>query len=153
MSDSETLERVASKGKAVNYEAVIPSVLKAMAMVNEAMAASGFDRTIHHLVQLRASQINGCAYCVKMHTREARDDGETRERLDRLIVWEHVGDFTARERAALAWTEALTVLDPKTNLEALRTELREQFSEAEIGILTGTIAQINLWNRIAVSRH
>lgn len=153
MSDSKTLERVASNGKAVNYEAVIPNVLKAMAMVNEAMAASGFDRTIHHLVQLRASQINGCAYCVKMHTREARDDGETSERLDRLIVWEHVGDFTARERAALAWTEALTVLDPKTNLEALRTELREQFSEAEIGILTGTIAQINLWNRIAVSRH
>lgn len=153
MSHSETLERVSSKSKAVNYETVIPNVLQAMAGVNEVMAASGFDRTIHHLVQLRASQINRCAYCVKMHTREAREDGETSERLDRVIVWDHVSDFTARERAALAWTEALTILDPKTNLDVLRAELREQFSEAEIGILTGTIAQINLWNRIAVSRH
>ncbi|NIA70070.1 carboxymuconolactone decarboxylase family protein [Pelagibius litoralis] len=153
MSETKTLERVSPKTKAVNYEAVIPNVLKAMAGVNQVMDASGFERTIHHLVQLRASQINRCAFCVKMHTREAREDGETSERLDRVIVWDQVSDFNPRERAALAWTEALTTLDPKADLDLLRAELREHFSEAEIGILTGTVAMINLWNRIGVSRH
>ena len=153
MSEPDTQQRLASKGKAVNYEAVIPAVLEAMAGVNHALDAGGFDRTIHHLVQLRASQINRCAFCVKMHTREAREDGETSERLDRVIVWDHVSDFTARERAALAWTEALTTLDSRTDLSRLRAALRNHFSEAEIGILTGTVAMINLWNRVAVSRH
>ncbi len=138
---------------AVNYEKEIPGVLQVMAGVHRVMDEHGFDRKIVHLVQLRASQINQCAFCVKMHTREARQDGETNDRLDRVVVWEHVSDFSERERAALAWTEALTVLDKRTDYAALRARLREHFSEQEIGVLTAAVAMINLWNRMQVSRH
>lgn len=137
----------------INYQQQIPEVLQAMADVHTAMDALGFDRPLYHLVQLRASQINRCAYCVKMHTREAREDGESSERLDRVVVWEHVDDFNAREKAALAWTEALTVLDAGTDYAALRDRLRAHFSDKEIGVLTSIVAMINLWNRIQVSRH
>jgi len=137
----------------VDYEHTIPDILKSMAGVNMKMEAHGFDRTIHHLVQLRASQINRCGYCVEMHTREAREDGETGERLDRVIVWDQVDVFTDREKAALAWTEALTNLDRHTDRAALRGRLQTLFSAEEIGILTGTVAMINLWNRINISRH
>ena len=139
--------------KAVRYEQAIPDVLKSMAAVHQAMDEYGFDRTIHHLVQLRASQMNACGYCIKMHTREARQDGESNQRLDRVIVWNQVSDFTPREKAALAWTEALTALNSNVDLSALRDQLRAHFSEQEIGVLTSTIAMINLWNRINISRH
>lgn len=138
---------------AVKYEQQIPDIFTSMAKVHEVMDTYGFDRRIHHLVQLRASQINRCGFCVKMHTREAREDGETGDRLDRVVVWDQVDDFSDRERAALAWTEALTELDPNTDLGALRARLRKHFSEKEIGVLTTTIAMINLWNRINVSKH
>ena len=88
-----------------------------------------------------------------MHTKEARQDGESNERLDRVIVWDHVHDFSEKEKAALAWTEALTVLDRKTEFGALRARLRQHFTEKEIGVLTSVIGMINLWNRIQVSRH
>ena len=142
-----------SDTKTVKYEQVMPDVLESMAGVHQVMDGHGLDRTIHHLVQLRASQINRCGFCVKMHTREAREDGETSERLDQVVVWDQVSDFSDRENAALAWTEALTVLDPKTDLGALRARLRAHFSEEEIGVLTATVAMINLWNRINISRH
>ena len=96
---------------------------------------------------------NVCGFCVKMHTREARQDGETNDRLDRLVVWAHVSDFSEAEKAALAWTEALTLLDPKTDYASLRSRLRQSFSDEEIGALTATIGMINLWNRIQVSAH
>lgn len=137
---------------AVEYEREIPDVLQAMAGVHRAMDAHGLDRKLRHLVRLRASQINGCAHCVKLHLKEARQDGEANERLDRLVVWDQVADFSAREAAALAWTEALTVLDRKTDLAALRARLRTQFTDEDIGVLTAEIAMINLWNRIQVSR-
>lgn len=139
--------------KPINYLQAVPGVIDALSQVHVVMDRLGLDRHIHHLVQLRASQINGCGYCVKMHTREARADGETNERLDRLVVWDHVTDFSPRERAALAWTEALTMLDRKTDYGALRAELREHFSDEEIGVLTATVAMINLWNRIQISAH
>ncbi|MGV6873525.1 carboxymuconolactone decarboxylase family protein [Pseudochelatococcus sp. B33] len=137
----------------VNYYKAIPDVFDALMQVKAAIGTHGIDPTLHHLVHLRASQINGCAFCVKMHTREAREDGETNERLDRLVVWEHVDDFSPRERAALAWTEALTQLDRATDYAPLRAALREHFSEVEISALTATIGMINLWNRIQVSLH
>ncbi|WP_437971963.1 carboxymuconolactone decarboxylase family protein [Sorangium sp. So ce260] len=142
-----------SEQSAVKYQQVIPDVLQALAGVHRVMDGHHFDRKIIHLVQLRASQINQCAFCVKMHTKEARQDGETNDRLDRVVVWEHVSDFNERERAALAWTEALTVLDRRTDYAALRARLREHFSEEEIGVLTAAVAMINLWNRIQVSSH
>lgn len=139
--------------KPVNHYKTVPNVFAALEKVHVAIDEHGLDRMLHHLVQLRASQLNGCAYCVKMHTKEARDDGETNERLDRLVVWDHVGDFSAKERAALAWTEALTQIERKTDYGALRAELRAHFSDAEISALTTTVAMINLWNRIQVSAH
>ncbi len=142
-----------SNTSAVNYEKEMPDALRAMADVHKALDTHGFDRTIIHLVKLRASQINRCAFCVKMHTREAREDGETSERLDRVIVWDQVSDFSEREQAALAWTEALTELKHETDFGALRARLREQFSDTEIGVLTAEVGMINLWNRIGVSRH
>lgn len=139
--------------KAVNNEREIPDVLTALAGIHKVMDGHGLDRTIHHLVQLRASQINRCGYCVRMHTREAREDGETSERLDRVIVWDHGSDFSEAEKAALAWTEALTTLDPHIDRGALRARLRQSFSDEQIAALTATIAMINLWNRIAISGH
>ena len=138
--------------RAVAYEREIPDVLQAMAGVHRATEAHGLERKLRHLVHLRASQINRCAHCVKLHTKEARQDGETDERLDRLVVWPEVADFTEREKAALAWTEALTVLDRATDLAALRARLRSHFSDGEIAVLTAEAAMINLWNRIQVSR-
>ncbi|KYF58030.1 alkylhydroperoxidase [Sorangium cellulosum] len=142
-----------SEQSAVKYEQEIPDVLQALAGVHHVLDGYTLERKLIHLVQLRASQINQCAFCVKMHTKEARQDGETNDRLDRVIVWEHVRDFSERERAALAWTEALTVLDRRTDYAALRARLREHFSDREIGALTAAVAMINLWNRIQVSRH
>ena len=139
--------------KAVKYEQEIPDVIAAMAAVQKVMNGQGLDHKIKHLVHLRASQMNRCAFCIKMHTREAREGGETSERLDRVIIWNHVSDFDEREKAALAWTEALTDLDPKAELGPLRARLRQHFSEKEIGALTAEVAMINLWNRIQVSRH
>ncbi len=142
-----------SNAKTIRYEQEIPDILESLAGVHQVIDAHGFDRTIHHLVQLRASQINRCGFCVKMHIEEARQDGETSERLDRVIVWDQVGDFSDRERAALGWAEALTELDPKADLGLLRAGLREHFSDKEIGILTATVAMINLWNRVNISRY
>jgi len=135
------------------YHRIIPDVYAVLEQVHGKIDALELPRALHHLVQLRASQINACGYCVKMHTREARQDGETNERLDRLVAWEHVEDFTPAERAALAWTEALTVLDHRTDYAALRAQLREHFSDSQIGALTAEVAMINLWNRINISNH
>jgi AhpD family alkylhydroperoxidase len=146
-------EFVMSQTRAVQYEREIPDVLKSLASVHPVIDDQGLDRTIRHLVHLRASQLNRCAFCIKMHTREALEDGDTDERLHRVIVWDHVNDFSEREKAALAWTEALTRLDGRTDLGALRAGLRLHFTEREIGALTATIAMVNLWNRFQVSRH
>lgn len=137
--------------KPVRYDLEIPQALEAMAGVHKAIDAEGLDRKLRHLVMLRASQINRCAHCVKMHTREARADGESNERLDRVVVFEQVSDFSEAEKAALAWTEALTTIDPRTDYKALRTRLRAHFTDKEIGLITANIAMINLWNRLQVS--
>ncbi|NYT85228.1 carboxymuconolactone decarboxylase family protein [Pollutimonas harenae] len=137
----------------INHYKIVPDVFTALQNVHRAINIHGLDRTLHHLVQLRASQINACGYCVKMHTREAREDGETNDRLDRLVVWRQVDDFTPRERAALAWTEALTYLDRNVDYATLRGALQEHFSDEEVSALTFTVAMINLWNRIQISTH
>ena len=138
---------------ATNYEQTIPDILQAMANVHQVMDGHKLDMKIRHLVQLRASQINRCGFCIKMHTKEARQNGETSDRLDRVIAWDQVNDFTEAEKVALAWTEALTNLHSGTDLEAIRSRLTEHFSDFEIGALTSEIAMINLWNRINVSKH
>jgi len=138
---------------AFDYQKQIPEILKAWRAAEQAIAAEGLDPLLRHLVKLRASQINGCAFCVKMHLAEARHDGETQERLDRLVVWAQVDDFTAREKVALAWTEALTHLGGNPDLAPLKPALKEHFSDHEIATLTATVAMINLWNRLMVPTH
>ena len=137
----------------VDYRREIPDIIERMVGLEGLIKQHGVDKMLLHLIKLRASQINGCAFCVKMHTKEARDDGETNERLDHLVVWKHVGGYSERERAALAWTEALTGLDAGLEPGPLRAELRRHFSDKEIGALTAAVAMINMWNRIAISTH
>lgn len=121
--------------------------------VEEIMAASDIDPGLHHLVLLRASQINKCGFCVEMHSRDARKVGESNQRLDHLIVWEHVGDFTDQEKAAFAWTEALTQLHKEIDIAPLRKQMQAHFSDAQISTLTSMICMINLWNRLQISNH
>ncbi|MCI4665069.1 MAG: carboxymuconolactone decarboxylase family protein [Neomegalonema sp.] len=135
------------------YDQHIPEVFQAFIGAQTAVSASAIPAQLAHLVRLRASQLNGCAYCVDMHLREARADGERNERLDRLVVWRHVPDFTDREKAALAWVEALTQLKSEASYGPLRAQLRQHFSDKEISSLTVNIAMINLWNRIMASGH
>lgn len=112
------------------------------------------DKKLWALVELRVSQINGCVYCVDLHARQARDEGESQQRLDCLAVWRESRFFDDRERAALAWAEAVTLL-PDTNApDALYDGLDEHFSEQEIVDLTFIISLMNAWNRLAVGfRH
>lgn len=139
----------------VDLEKAMPDVLKGLLEVQASADRLGIDRSMRHLVHLRASQINGCAYCIRLHAREAREDGETDARLDHLAAWRHMPDYTPDERAALDWTEALTELGHRdeAGLGALRARLRLHFSEVQIAALTAQIALINQWNRIAISRH
>lgn len=137
----------------IRYDEHVPDIQQAFEGIEALLASKGFDTSLHHLVKLRASQINGCGFCVKMHTLEARRDGETDKRLDRLVVWRHVKDYTAAEKAALTWTEALTKLDPSCNYEGARAGLLAHFTEQQISVLTSIIVMINLWNRLQVSNH
>lgn len=116
-------------------------------------AANKLEHSLIHLVKLRASQLNGCAFCQHMHANEARSDGEKQSRLDVLPAWKEVPVFSARERAALQWTEQLTLLAQQEIHDRDFNELKNQFSDEEIVNLTAAIVTINAWNRIAVSFH
>ncbi|MFC4762806.1 carboxymuconolactone decarboxylase family protein [Dyella koreensis] len=111
--------------------------------------ASGLENTLIELVLMRASQLNGCAYCLDMHSKDARAAGETEQRLYLLPAWREVSLYSERERAALAWCEALTHLDPHDAVpDALYEQARAQFEESELVNLTLLVTMINSWNRI-----
>jgi AhpD family alkylhydroperoxidase len=117
----------------------------------EGLLAQHVDLTLYHLIKLRASQINGCAYCLAMHTDEATKHGEKVERITALDAWQESPLFSDKERAALAWTEELTLIAEKhASLEAF-DGLKRHFSDDEIGWLILAVVQINSWNRIAIS--
>ena len=120
-------------------------------MQMEALIARNVDRTLYHLVKLRASQINGCAFCLQMHTDEALRHGETPERMMALDAWEESPLYTDKERAALRWTEELTLIADTGASRDSYEELKEHFSAEEISWLISAIVQINSWNRIAIS--
>jgi AhpD family alkylhydroperoxidase len=128
-----------------------PEIMKALLALEEAVQASGLERSLIELVKTRASQINGCAYCIHMHTKDARAHGETEERLYLLSAWQESPLYTDRERAALAWTEAVTLVSQTHVPDDVYAQLRASFSEAEIVKLTMLVATINAWNRIAIS--
>ncbi|PYE87400.1 carboxymuconolactone decarboxylase family protein [Phyllobacterium leguminum] len=134
----------------MNSFAVAPQLMQAMLDMENKVAHSGLDETIRHLVKIRASQINGCAYCIHMHTGEARAHGETEERIYLLDGWRESPLYTDRERAALGWTEALTLVAETRAPDADYEALKAQFSEEEIVKLTLVITTINAWNRISV---
>lgn len=139
--------------QAVKHGQHVPDILQAMGQVHNVIDGHGLDRTIYHLVLLRASQVNQCEYCVEMHTRESIEDGESKERLDCVKGWHQYDVFSPREKAAFSWTEALTNLNELSKLGELRAELRQHFTDKEISLLTANIAMINLWNRIRISEH
>ncbi|WP_097154462.1 carboxymuconolactone decarboxylase family protein [Cohaesibacter gelatinilyticus] len=136
----------------INFHQEAQAISPLLISIEEELAKSE-NRNLFHLVALRASQINQCAFCVKMHIREALEDGETQERIDRLIVWRHVSDFTEKEKVAFTWVEALTSLKNDGDNASLRSDLRQFFSEKELALLTAKVAMINLWNRIQVANH
>lgn len=111
---------------------------------------SGLEHSLYELVKIRASQLNGCAFCLEMHTREARQAGETEARLHLLAAWRESPLYSARERAALAWTEALTLIAETHAPDDVFTEARAHFSEKELVHLTLAIGVINTWNRLAI---
>jgi len=135
----------------LDYRAADPEIVKALVALNTAIDKSGLERKLLHLVKLRASQINGCSFCVDMHTREARSDGETERRLYLVSAWRESPLFTDRERAAMAWTEALTTIAGREISDELYEATRAHFSEAELVKLTAAIGMINTWNRISIS--
>ena len=110
----------------------------------------GLEHSLGALVKIRASQLNGCAYCLEMHTREARAQGETEARLHLLAAWQESPFYTGRERAALAWTEAITLLAETRAPDDVYAIARAQFTENELVKLTLAIGVINTWNRLAV---
>ena len=129
----------------------VHGVYKAMSGLQGFVDASGLEHSLVELVKLRASQINGCAYCVDMHYRKARQAGESEERLALVAVWREAPVFTARERAALAWTEATTLIAGTGVSDALFEETRRQFKDDELVKLTMAIVAINGWNRLSVA--
>ena len=134
----------------IQYANVAPGALEAMRGLERYTAQSGLDPKLLELVKMRASQINGCAYCLDMHSKDARARGETEQRLYALNAWRETPFFDDRERAALAWTEALTLVSETHAPDDVFEEARKHFSEKELVDLTLAIAAINGWNRLAI---
>jgi AhpD family alkylhydroperoxidase len=128
-----------------------PEGTKAMVALEERASKSSIEKPLAELVRLRASQINGCAYCVDMHTADARKGGETDRRLATVSVWRETPFFTERERAALEWTESVTLLAQTHVPDEVWESVRPHFTDQEIADLTLLIIAINGWNRIAVT--
>ncbi len=135
----------------IDYAAVAPDFHKALMGAYMVLKKSGFDVNLMNLVFQRVSQINGCAYCVDTHGRDLRAAGETPERLDGLAAWDESPYFTEREKAALAWTEAVTNIATLRAPDAVYDEMRRHFSEVDATNLTYAIAMMNMLNRIAVA--
>ena len=115
------------------------------------MDATGLEKPLLELIRLRASQINSCAFCIDMHSKDARAIGETEQRLYELDAWRETPFYTERERAALEWTEALTLVSQTHVPDAVYEEVRKQFNEKELVDLTYAVMAINSWNRLAIS--
>jgi len=128
-----------------------PAAIKAMLDFEGYVQGCGLETRLLDLVKTRASQVNGCAYCIHMHTHEARVRGEAEERLYLLDAWRESPLYSERERAALAWTEAVTLISQTHAPDAVYEEARRHFTEEELVKLTVAIAAINAWNRIAIS--
>jgi AhpD family alkylhydroperoxidase len=134
----------------MNYAKAAPGVMRAMSGLDDYLAGCGLEPALRELVKLRASQINGCAYCVDMHSLDARALGETEQRLYALPVWQETPFFSDRERAALLWTEKLTLISLDHVPDQVYEQVRPHFSDEEMANLTLAIATINAWNRFGI---
>ena len=138
----------------INYEKVAPDAVKALSAVGAYLAICGLEHSLKMLVRLRVSQINGCVLCVDMHTKELEELGTHERKIHPVSVWPESPFFDERERAALAWTEAVTLISEGHVPDEVYQRVRKQFDEKELVDLTMVLAAINAWNRIAISfRH
>ncbi len=135
----------------IKYTELAPGGYSAMRALETYVKKSGLEASLLELTKLRASQINGCAYCIDMHTKDARSRGESEQRLYALNAWRETPFFTDRERAALAWTEAVTLVADGHVPDDIYEQVRHQFTEKELVDLTFAIVAINGWNRLAIS--
>jgi AhpD family alkylhydroperoxidase len=135
----------------LNYAQQSPELLKMLVDLSMAIPKSGLEPGLLDLVDVRASQMNGCAFCLDMHVKQAKLHGERELRLYHVAIWRESPLFTAKERAALAWTEALTQIAPTGISDELYAQMREQFSETELSTLTFQVMAINAWNRANVA--
>jgi AhpD family alkylhydroperoxidase len=136
----------------IDSQKFAPQALQAMlAMENYVSKSSRLEPSLVELVRMRASQINGCAYCLDMHSKDARAAGETEQRLYALNAWRETPFFTDRERAALAWTESVTLISHDHVPDSVYEEARQRFTEEELVSLTLAVITINAWNRLAIS--
>jgi AhpD family alkylhydroperoxidase len=135
----------------IDVRKIAPQTIEPILALEKYIHTLGLDESFIELVKLRASQINGCAFCVDLHARRLRELGEPNERIDAVAVWSDGPYFNERERAALAWTESVTLLAQGHVPDEIFERARAQFGEAELVHLTMVIAAINVWNRLAVS--
>jgi len=135
----------------IQYMKVAPGAYKAMMGLEQYLHESGLEESLLHLVKLRASQINGCAYCLDMHWKDLKSIGESDQRLYELNAWEEAPFYSDRERAALAWTEAVTRVADTHVPDEVYEQVRSVFGEKEIADLTLAVAAINAWNRLAIA--
>jgi AhpD family alkylhydroperoxidase len=135
----------------LEYDKEAPGALKAFLGLETYLHHSSLEAPLLELVKMRASMINGCAYCLDMHSKDARAKGESEQRLYALSAWRETPFYTERERAALAWTEAVTLVHQSHVPDSLYEETRRHFTSREITDLTWAIVAINGWNRIAIS--
>src|SRR5499425_1692184 len=135
----------------LEYRKFSQDALQAMLALEKYIANCGLDHKFVHLLKLRASQINGCAFCIDMHSKDARAAGETEQRLYELNAWRETPFYSERERAALEWTEALTLISQTHAPDDVFERVSAHFSEKEIVDLTYAIANINTWNRLAIA--
>jgi len=136
----------------IDYMKVLPKeALHPLYALEFYLKKCGLEKSLLELVKMRASQINGCAFCIDMHWKDARAEGETEQRLYGLSAWREAPYYTERERAALEWTEAITLVSKDQVPDEVYELVKKQFSEAEIANLTMAVVAINGWNRIAIS--
>lgn len=135
----------------LNPQELTPDLVSKATSVQLAIEALGLEKSLIELLKIRTSQINGCAYCLNMHTTDARAHGETEARIYVLPAWRESTLYTPRERAALAWAESLTHISERGAPDALYADLKAHFTEKEIVAVTSAIAMMNFWNRMAVA--
>jgi AhpD family alkylhydroperoxidase len=133
-----------------DFMALTPDAYEIVAALGKVAAKAGIDKQLLELIKLRASQINGCAFCVQFHVLQGESLGIAADKLNLVVVWREAPQFSVRERAALAWTEALTLITEGVSDEVY-AQARAEFSETELAYLSSTVASINVWNRLGVA--